>query len=306
MNRHSMLDDIDQVRRSKPHYPSDPDLHKLYQAHIARWKPLIDSNDPSIYTDWEGLCPWVNNEDDERLRVYFMLDNSLVSQSNLTIHRDDGVLTKLTMPIGRLSEPTVRRDLMLIVLASYIDYIENRYCTKKWGHAELCIHKPGLQKQDIVELVDHLSRSGKNPFDLLYADLTGARPNDADVTTYYSQSKQEEISSIVKGADLDNLYIILHDRWEWPDEVALVKRDLARLHAKYRRNRHRQDETPLVEGLHPELENALRESKSMQDLHRKIIEGRKPHRRFLLLLFFAVLTSIVAVISERIGCAPAP
>lgn len=305
MHENLTFESLDELLRRKPHYPNDPELHRLFQCQVTKWQPLIDSIDPSIYSDWEGFFPWSSQDEESRRGVFFMLDNEIVAQSGFTVHRDNGELVKLSSPGSKRNDLETRRKLMQVVIDSYKDFIENRHCDKRWGHAELCIHKPGLRKADVINYFELVAIGGKNPFDIVYAELVGFR-HRVEKQQNDVRPISQRISFYSKG-DLDYINYFLFDSIIPPFQRSFIENDLKLLLGWYKRHRHLYSGVPLVEGIHPELDKVLRESKSLDDLNRRIKAGKKPFlsrflRRFFIYVIFILFSLLLGSISERMGC----
>lgn len=196
-----MSNTLDQERRefeelckNNPNYPKDFELHRMYQGHIKKWKPLIESNDPSIYSDWRNYYPSTNglgyfNDDVRQIDVLlsqyykfgsfekkddlscgYNIDDSMISIRGLTRNTEHwGVIlpiherfvSKPDVFSNNMKDKDLRRNVMSYLLESYVFEVEKR-------EDQRFMTPPGLRKNDHILLFDKILRTGNNPFDVLY------------------------------------------------------------------------------------------------------------------------------------------
>lgn len=175
----------------------DPELS--YRRHLQKWGPLIESNDPLIYSEWDNFTQYIDEDPyystySDEFRTSFILQNAMVANSiyplNMVVLLPNG---KLRRPGGDcnsriagadglkpirdermrelLLDQNVRYSIIKLLYTSYIDCIENRLLEDNWNRdtSFLARFSPkGFSKYDIIEFIERTDRTGNNPFDIVY------------------------------------------------------------------------------------------------------------------------------------------
>lgn len=149
-------DEHERLRRMNRNYPTKLVDHQLYQGVVAKWKPLIDAEDPAIYSDWTGFR-WEEEDNnlnsDERV-IEFVLQGKhhrqLKHLRGMSIREVSDVVFK---------DHASRRDIMKILLQRFIHVIE---------HTEDKGSLSGTNKRSILHLMNAMHSRGQNPFDYFY------------------------------------------------------------------------------------------------------------------------------------------
>lgn len=180
--------EFEELCKNNPNYPKDFELHRIYQSHIKKWKPLIESNDPSIYSDWSGFIPVMSSGDGkreydgdpERMRY---LDNSISLPFHQKYYYDKGISQMTSIQIeGLRYHPEYDFNSIPIYLPRtcklddlntrrlFINYFYDCYVwtIEKQPEDNNKYHYGAYSKRKIIEMFDRIDEFGRNPFDYEY------------------------------------------------------------------------------------------------------------------------------------------
>lgn len=161
----------------KEHIKSTPyDLSsstgESYVGHIKKWKPLIERNDPSIYSNWKTYShQWWSPEPDDVRKIGSLLDNTLLSYSDYPFVRNDNDQSRrLDFSKVQLDDRDSRLSMIRFVFDSYEFMNENKSGPYVWKGKS--IDDGHILKKDVVKTIERLTNQGYNPFDIVYYTTT--------------------------------------------------------------------------------------------------------------------------------------
>jgi hypothetical protein len=155
----------EQVKKNKPHYPTEPFV-KTYERHVEKWGEIL--NDPNrVNTKW-NVPIW---------SIGFWL-------RDLEIWKDIGRLTRSSRflkcgkdkPLGQIMSEVqtnehVRKGVQRCLFESYVYIIENdedcEWVEESDGDGGTNIHKLRW-KESLVRDIDRIDNSNNNPFDIIW------------------------------------------------------------------------------------------------------------------------------------------
>jgi hypothetical protein len=154
----------DQVKKNKPHYPTEPFV-KTYERHVEKWGEILE--DPNrVNTKWNlSFCFLPFGHDDITGELYGLMTSIPFQQSG--IHTDLGLLMT-DLQVDELLRIKVQR----VLFDSYVHVIENEkdveYVTERDSEYGYDNHHETKWKKQLVEKIDGINRSGNNPFDIIW------------------------------------------------------------------------------------------------------------------------------------------
>lgn len=160
--------DLFSTSSSTYYLPNNSTILQQYYSHIETWEERIESDDPSIYSNWSGFTgsfSWC---------VLNLYRTRYMKGTNFLVFRSHRELNEYLR-----SSNGNRRTAMLHLLRSYRCLVEESpdMEVKLGGRFKSTL------KTEVVSMIEDLSKMGYNPFDLMYIESTEKYQKDDESRT---------------------------------------------------------------------------------------------------------------------------
>lgn len=162
----------EQMCERYPSYLGDFELHVKYQKQLAKWRPLIESNNWLIYSDWDRLKPseYVNwtTYDYTRTMIQGAINSYCTAKKSNFNYQQISDLSIEEIASQSMQSSVVRYEAIKMVFEAYQYFIEQMDEPKTESGKVRFVSGILGSKREVILFFEGLDKKDINPFDYLY------------------------------------------------------------------------------------------------------------------------------------------